>query len=159
MRRPLQLLLAVVAAALIAAPAAAAKHTVPSGSAVLADCNLHGALTQHFTHAQLTHALTLMPTWMKQYTTCQSVIQNALASGSVSANGTGNGGGSSISTAVIIVIVVVVLAIVAFAGLLIRRRRHLGKRRSAGDAPTQVIAPERPPTEDHDGDRDDGPAP
>ena len=95
MRRPLQLLLAVFAAALIAAPAAAAAHTVPAGNAVLADCDQHGALTQHYPHAQLSQALARMPTWMKQYTSCQSVIQTALANGSVSANGAGQSGGGS----------------------------------------------------------------
>jgi hypothetical protein len=151
MRRSSQLLLAVFAALLIAVPAAAAQHTVPAGNAVLSDCDQHGALSQHYTHAQLSQALTQMPTWMKQYTTCQSVIQTALANGKVSANGAGQGGGgSSISTGVIVVIVVVVLAIVLFAGLLIRRRRRLTGPGSAADAPTQVIEPDRPPADDDD---------
>ncbi len=81
MRRSLQLLLALLAAALLVAPVAAAKHAVPSGNAVLADCDQHGALTTQYTHAQLSQALAVMPTWMKQYTSCQSVIENALANG------------------------------------------------------------------------------
>jgi hypothetical protein len=163
MRRPLQVLLAVVAAVLIAAPVAAAKHTIPSGSAVLADCNAHGALTRQYTHKQLSQALALMPTWMKQYTSCQTVVQTALANGKLHGNGgggTGGGsGGSSISTPVIIVIVVVALAIVAFAGLLIRRRRRLVGRGSAADAPTQVIEPDRRAAGRADGGGDSGPAP
>ena len=58
-----------------------------------------------------------MSSYVKQYSNCQSVVQNALANGGgVKATGAGKGGGSSISTAVIVVIVVVVLAIAAFAG-------------------------------------------
>lgn len=160
MRRSLQLLLALLAAALLVAPVAAAKHAVPSGNAVLADCDQHGALTTQYTHAQLSQALAVMPTWMKQYTSCQSVIENALANGGgVKATGTGKSGGSSISTAVIVVIVVVVLAIAAFAGLLIRRRRRLGGPRSTADAPTQVIEPDRPPPDDRGDGGDGGPAP
>ena len=102
-----------------------------------------------------------MSSYVKQYSDCQSVVQNALANGGgVKPTGSGNGGGgSSISTAVIIVIVVVVLAILAFAGLLIRRRRRLVARGSAADAPTEVIEPDRRMTGDRDDGGDGGPAP
>ena len=51
------------------------------------------------------------------------------------------------------------LAIVAFAGLLIRRRRRLVGRGSAADAPTQVIEPDRRAAGGADGGGDSGPAP
>jgi hypothetical protein len=52
-----------------------------------------------------------------------------------------------------------VLAILAFAGLLIRRRRRLAARGSAADAPTEVIEPDRRTTGDRDDGGDGGPAP
>jgi len=100
-----------------------------------------------------------MSSYIKQYSNCQSVVENALANGTVSANGTGKSGGSSISTPVIIVIVVVVLAIVTFGGLLICRRRGLTGAAPAGDQPTQVIEPETRATDDRHDRGDGGPAP
>jgi hypothetical protein len=110
-------------AAVVAPPAPAAQ----AGNPVVNDCFAHGKLTHDYTKAELRHALAVMSSSVKQYSSCQSVIESALANpNSVQANGTGGGGGSSISTGLIIVIVVVVLAIVTFGGLLIRRRRGLG---------------------------------
>jgi ABC-type phosphate transport system substrate-binding protein len=104
-----------------------AASAAQAGNAVVNDCFAHGKLTHQYSKAELKHALAVMSSSVKQYSSCQSVIENALANPeSVQANGTGGGGGSSISTGLIIVIVVVVLAIVTFGGLLIRRRRGLG---------------------------------
>jgi hypothetical protein len=153
------LLAALLTGAVLATSGPAAAPALAAGNPVVSDCYRHGKLTQTYTAAELHHALSVMSSYIKQYSNCQSVIQSALANGTVAANGTGKSGGSSISAAVIIVVVVVVLAIVAFAVLLIRRRRRLTARGSAADAPTQVIEPDRPADEDRDGGGDGGPAP
>jgi len=153
------LLAALLTGVVLAVCGPAVTPALAAGNPVVQDCYVHGKLTKPYTTAELRHALAAMSSYIKQYSNCQSVIQNALAQHSVKSTGTGKGGGSSISTPVIIVIVVVVLAIASFAGLLIRRRRRLGDRGSAGDAPTRVIEPERPATGDRDGDGDGGPAP
>ena len=154
------LLAALLTCAVLAVSGTAATPAFAAGNPVVQDCFSHGKLTQTYTKAELRHALSVMSSYVKQYSDCQSVVQNALANGTVSANGTGkSSGGSSISTPVIIVIVVVVLAILAFAGLLIRRRRRLTARGSAADAPTEVIEPDRRTTGDRDDGGDGGPAP
>ena len=154
------LLAALLTGAVLAVSVPAVTPAVAAGNPVVSDCFSHGKLTQTYTKAELRHALTGMSSYVKQYSNCQSVIQNALANGGgVKATGAGEGGGSSISTGVIVVIVIVVLAIAAFAALLIRRRRRLVARGSAADAPTQVIAPDRPAADDDDGGGDGGPAP
>jgi hypothetical protein len=157
MRRATMLLAALLTGAVLAVSGPAVTPAFAAGNPVVRDCFSHGKLTQTYTKAQLRHALAVMSSYIKQYSDCQSVVQNALANGGgVKATGSGKGGGgSSISTAVIIVIVVVVVAIVSFAGLLIRRRRRLVARSSA-DAPTEVIEPDRRSTGDGG---DGGPAP
>jgi hypothetical protein len=159
MRRATMLLAALLTGAVLAVSGPAVTPAFAAGNPVVADCYSHGKLTQTYTKAELRHALAVMSSYIKQYSNCQSVVENALANGTVSANGTGKSGGSSISTPVIIVIVVAVLAIVAFAGLLIRRRRRLTAAGSAGDAPTRVIEPERRAADDGEGGGDGGPAP
>jgi hypothetical protein len=159
MRRATMLLAALLTGAVLATSGPAAAPAFAAGNPVVSDCYRHGKLTHTYTTAELHHALTVMSSYIKQYSNCQSVVETALANGTVSANGTGKSGGSSISTAVIVVIVVVVLAIAAFAGLLIRRRRRLVAGGSAADAPTQVIEPDRPAADDDDGSGDGGPAP
>src|ERR1700760_429273 len=85
----------------VAAPALAA------GNPVIQDCYTHGKLTKSYPPAELKQALHSMSAYIKQYTSCQTVIQAALQNpSSVKADGTGSGGGSSISTGLIIVIVV-----------------------------------------------------
>jgi hypothetical protein len=160
MRRATMLLAALLTGAVLAVSGPAVTPALAAGNPVVSDCFSHGKLTQTYTKAELRHALTVMSSYVKQYSNCESVVQNALANGGgVKATGAGKGGGSSISTAVIVVIVVVVLAIAAFAGLLIRRRRRLVAGGSAADAPTQVIEPDRPAADDDDGGGDGGPAP
>jgi hypothetical protein len=162
MRRATMLLAALLTGAVLAVSGPGATPAFAAGNAVVSDCYSHGKLTKTYTKAELRHALSVMSSYIKQYSNCQSVVQNALATGEVTVNGGGGdsgGGGSSISTAVIVVIIVVVLAIVAFAGLLIRRRRRLAARGPAAGAPTQVIDPDRPNADDRDGGGDGGPAP
>jgi hypothetical protein len=165
MRRATMLLAALLTGAVLAVSGPAVTPAFAAGNPVVSDCFSHGKLTKTYTKAELRHALAVMSSYVKQYSDCESVVQNALATGKVTVNGGGDGGGgtggggSSISTPVIIVIVVVVLAIVAFAGLLIRRRRRLVARGSAADAPTQVIEPDRPAGDHGGGGGDGGPAP
>jgi hypothetical protein len=166
MRRATMLLAALLTGAVLAVSGPGATPAFAAGNAVVSDCYSHGKLTKTYTKAELRHALAVMSSYVQQYSDCQSVVQNALASGKVTVNGGGGsnnggdgGGGSSSSTAVIIVIVVVVLAIAAFVGLLIRRRRRLSAAGSAADAPTRVIDRDRPPAGDDDDGGDGGPAP
>jgi hypothetical protein len=97
------------------------------GSAVLADCNTHDALTKSYTDAELRNALATMPATMREYTDCQDVItralDNALGTGGKN-NGAGtSSGGSSLSTGLIVVIVVLVLVACTLGAIAIRRRR------------------------------------
>ena len=148
----MMLLAALLTGAILAVSGPTVTPASASGNPVVSDCFSHGKLTQSYTKAELRHALAVMSSYVKQYSDCESVVQNALADGGgVKATGTGKSGGSSVSTAVIVVIVVVVLAIVAFAGLLIARRRRLRGPGSTADAPTQVIEPDRAPDDDDDG--------
>jgi hypothetical protein len=104
-----------------------ATPALAAGNPVIQDCYTHGKLTRTYTPQQLRTALHSMSTYIKQYTSCQNVIEDALQNPSkVTDNGTGSGGGSSISTGLIIVIVVVVVAILALVAVLLRRRRALG---------------------------------
>ena len=174
MKRMTQLVCALclgAALAMTAAPVTPALAKKPPsakqlGNEAVKDCYSHGRLTRHYTKAELRTALAVMPAYVQQYSDCQSVLESALANGTVKANGTGGGGGSSISAPVIIAIVVVVLAIVTFGGILIRRRRGLADGALDGDAPTRVIEPptevieaERPAPGGDDDDGDGGTAP
>lgn len=130
MKRPTLLLATVLTATALAVSGAAAAPALAAGNPVIQDCYTHGKLTQTYSKAELNRALHQMSSYIKQYTNCQTAIQNALQNpNDVKANGTGGSGGSSISTGLIIVIVIVALAIVGFVGVLIRRRRALGRSR------------------------------
>jgi hypothetical protein len=115
--------LAVIAPSLLAAlPARAA-----TGSAALADCNGHDALTHVYSVAALQNALATMPATMKEYTDCQDVISRALTNALGSKGGTGGGGGGSgssfLPTPVIVVLVLLALAAATFGAIAVRRRR------------------------------------
>ena len=87
MRRLILLtLLALAAVGAGAAPALAAPN------AVLSDCNTNGALTHHYSRADLQAALNVMPADVKEYTNCYDVISRALLA---SAGGTSHGRGAS----------------------------------------------------------------
>jgi len=148
MRRRTALLATLLAGGVLAVSGSAVTPAFAAGNPVIQDCFSHGKLTKTYSKAELRHALATMSTYIKQYSDCQSVVENALATGSVKPTGTGKGGGSSISTPVIIVIVVVLLAIVAFGGLLVRRRRGLAHGGATGDQPTQVMNPDSPRDDD-----------
>jgi hypothetical protein len=106
---------------LFAAPANAAQ------TPVVADCNAHARLTQHYSDGQLRTALSTMPADVKEYTDCYDVIQRALLAqiGSSHQNGGGGqgSGGSFLPTPLIVVLVVLVLGTGAFVALSARRRR------------------------------------
>jgi hypothetical protein len=72
-----------------------------------------------------------MPTYLKQYSDCQSVIEDALSNGTteLTVNGTGDPSGATFSPGVVIAMIAAVVALVAVIGLLLRRRRL---RRRAG---------------------------
>jgi hypothetical protein len=96
-------------------------------SRVVADCDAHGALTQHYSVAQLQSALANIPADVEEYTNCYNVIQNQLyaqlggkhGSGSKSSSG---GGGAFLPTPVIVVIAVLIVGGGALVGVAIQRR-------------------------------------
>jgi len=115
--------LALVCALACVLPSAAAG----AGSPVIADCNSHGRLTQHYSVTQLQGALRTMPADVQEYTDCYDVVQRALLAelsnvhrggGSTSAASSG----SFLPTPVIVLLAVVVLAGGTFGGLALRRR-------------------------------------
>jgi hypothetical protein len=125
-------LAALASASALAAGAAGAPAASSGYTAVLADCNAHGELTQSYTIQELEGALVNMPADMKQYTNCADVItraqQQALANNSKSyhpdASATVGSSGSFLPTWLIVVLVVLALVGVTFAALAVRRRRE-----------------------------------
>jgi hypothetical protein len=123
-----------VAVAVCAASAAvgvgAASAAAPtSGAPVIADCRLHGRLTQTYSIAQLENALATMPIDVQQYTDCEDVIRtalnDALRKAGTSGSTTGGGsGGSFLPTWLIVVIIVLVLGALGFAVAAYRQRRQ-----------------------------------
>src|ERR1700742_1790931 len=96
MRRATMLLAALLTGAVLAVSGPAATPAFAAGNPVVQDCFSHGKLTQTYTKAELRHALSVMSSYVKQYSDCQSVVQNALANGGgVKATGAGKSGGSS----------------------------------------------------------------
>jgi hypothetical protein len=105
---------------------AAAPAWAGIGAPVIADCQAHARLTQHYTVAQLKNALATLPADVNEYTNCEQVIEAALThpGGPGANNGTGSGsGGSFLPTPVIVVLVLLVLAAVIFGAVSVRRRR------------------------------------
>lgn len=97
------------------------------GAPVIADCDAHATLTQHYTVAQLKNALATLPAAVQTYTNCEQVITQALnkALGNGKGNGTAGGSGSSfLPTPVIVVLVLLLLAAVTFGALAVRNRRE-----------------------------------
>ena len=114
-------MLAVVAAGCSLPATAAAAGLSP----VVADCNSHAQLTQHYTVAQLRSALATMPADIKEYTNCPDVIQRALlaALGGVhGGGGSGQGGGSFLPTPLIVVLALLVIGGAGFAVYAYRRK-------------------------------------
>lgn len=127
MSRPLTRAVLRGLAALTLVLAFAGSASAGIGSAVLADCNAHDALTKSYTVTELRNALATMPATMREYTDCQDVISRALNSalgtGGKNNGGSTGSGGSSLSTGVIVIIVVLVLAASTLGAIAIRRRR------------------------------------
>jgi hypothetical protein len=132
MRIPRRLfVLLVVAAVGCAVFGQSASAASSPSNAVIADCYAHpGGLTGHYTATQLRTALQVMPANIKEYTSCQDVINRALlavlsrrTSGS---GGSAGGSGSFLPTPVIVILVLVVLVALTFGAIAIRRRRGGG---------------------------------
>lgn len=118
---PLCAALMLACAGVVVAPALGA-----AGNAIINDCESNGQLTQHYTLAELHHALAVMPASVKQYTDCYDVIARAIATYKTHTGGvttTGGSGGSFLPTPVIIILVVLILAGVTFGAIAIRRRQ------------------------------------
>jgi hypothetical protein len=89
MRLRLRIATVLALAAALALPALAQA----SGSAVIKDCNDHGALTRKYSQQDYSEALAHMPTDVDEYTDCRAIIRRAqLAGGSGGGGGGGTGG-------------------------------------------------------------------
>jgi hypothetical protein len=103
----------------MAGPALAAQ------SPVVTDCNVHGALTHHYTADQLRNALNTMPPTVKEYTNCYDLINTALLAqvGSGSGGSAGkSSGGSFLPVWLIIVLAVLIIGGGGYAFLAFRRQ-------------------------------------
>lgn len=103
------------------APAALAA----GGNQIINDCQANGQLTHRYEVTALRHALTVMPEYTKQYTSCYDVINLAIAGakGGLSGLPGSSSGGSFLPTPVIVILVVLILAAVTFAAMAVRSRR------------------------------------
>lgn len=84
-------------AALIAAlalPASAHAATTPGGQAVIRDCADDGQFSRQYSHADLDNAHQNLPTDIREYTDCKSLIEAALAKQGGGSSPTGGGPGS-----------------------------------------------------------------
>jgi hypothetical protein len=109
-----------------------------TSNAVIADCYAHpGGLTGRYTVAQLRKAIQVMPPEVKEYTSCQDVVNRAMlaaiASGRTGGGGSGGGSGSFLPTPVIVILVVLILVAVTFGAVAIRRRGGGGGPGGGGD--------------------------
>ncbi len=103
-------------------PAAARAGVSP----VLGDCQLHAALTRHYSIPQLQHALSTIPPSVSAYTNCPDVIRRQLLAQLAATRGGhsgGGAGGSSFLPAWLIAVLAVLLAGGAGATVAARRRR------------------------------------
>jgi hypothetical protein len=84
-----RLVLTLLAAVSLLLPAVA--HA--SGRDVITDCEAHGELTGTYTKAELKSALKNLPTDLKEYSNCETLIEQAIAAASVKkAKGDSSGG-------------------------------------------------------------------
>jgi hypothetical protein len=126
--RPLLVLIALSALMLMPSRALAVTN-----SQVVADCNAHGRLVQHYSNARLRAALATLPADVAEYTNCADVIRKQLlaqvsgAKSSGPGSGTGGSGGSFLPTWVIVLLVILILG---GAGATLAARRQGGE--SAG---------------------------
>lgn len=138
----------VLGALLLGALAVAPASASASQSDVVNDCNSHGRLTQPYTVAQLSRALSTMGADVKEYTNCYDVIDGALLTQSGGARGTGAAAsgaassGSFLSTPLIVVLVALGLA-GATLGAVAARRRAAGAPGAGGGAGDELSGGER----------------
>ncbi len=105
---------------LSAAPASAAGLAPP-----VADCYAHTRLTHNYTVSELRTGLSTMPAYIKEYSDCSNVLQQALLAKIGRLNGVGSsssGGGSFLPTWLIIVLAVLVVGGVAYGAVALRNR-------------------------------------
>jgi hypothetical protein len=119
---PVRRLLAIVALGgvfgLLATPASAAGLSPP-----VADCQLHGHLTQTYTAAQLRNGLSTMPAYIREYSGCYNVLQQALLEKIHHlSGGNASGAGSFLPTWLIVVLAILVLGGAAFGIVALRGR-------------------------------------
>jgi hypothetical protein len=129
MRKPLSLTAALCALVAASCVLSAGPADAAGLSPVVADCNTHTHLTQHYSITQLRSALAGMPADIREYTNCPDVIQRALLaelgspSGGGAGGGSGSGGGSFLPTPLIVVLGLLVVGGAAFGAVAWRRRK------------------------------------
>ncbi len=122
-RRSITILVAAGTFLAIATTDSALAGTAPA----ITDCNSHGALTQHYSVAQLRNALATMPADVEEYTNCYDVIQRRLlaqlgGTHAADVKKPSSGGGSFLPTPVLVILAVLVLGGGALVGVAIQRR-------------------------------------
>ena len=118
-----------------------------SSNPIINDCLAHpGGLTGHYSVAQLTHALAVMPAETKEYTSCPDVLNRARLAALHGLNGGGSssGGSSFLPTPVLIILIVVVLAAITFGAVAVRRRQAAGGSGPGGPGGSGVPPPGGP---------------
>jgi hypothetical protein len=103
-----------------------ATMAVASSNPVLHQC-ASGSLAQRYSIGQLRQALSLLTAADKQYTSCEDVIQQALATAAAKGRTglpTRSSSGSFLPAPVIVVLVFLFLTAVTLAALAVRRRRN-----------------------------------
>ena len=123
---PVRRLLAILALGwllglLSATPASAAGLSPP-----VADCQLHGHLTASYTAAQLRNGLSTMPAYVREYSDCYNVLQQALLQKIGHLKNGGSSDGSSFLPTWLIVVLAVLVVGGAVLGIVAVRNRGSG---------------------------------
>lgn len=103
---------------LSAAPAPAAGLSPP-----VRDCYAHSRLTGQYTAGELRHGLATMPAYIREYSDCSNILQQALLQkiGKLDSGGA-SGGGSFLPIWLIVVLALLVLSAVGLGTWALRNR-------------------------------------
>ena len=89
----------------------------------MSDCYANARLTHSYTAAQLRNGLTTMPAYIREYSDCYNVLQQALLQKIGKLNPGGSSGGSSfLPTWLIVVLAILVVGGAAFGIVALRNR-------------------------------------
>lgn len=120
-KRLLILVLGGLAVLLTASPAWAAGLSPP-----VADCYANGHLTKSYSEGQLKTGLATMPIYIREYSGCYDVLQQALLKEIHGLNGGGSGGGGSFLPVWLIVVLALLAVGAGGFGIMAWRNRSSG---------------------------------